>query len=93
MGRVMASIVRDDHAWNDVLCAPSNAAQITAQYGNKTFQDVRNDMYRNGHDSLLIEMAKYGLAQQDLSSTLNLFSKVVANTQGQLQYLPSDNQQ
>lgn len=90
MGRVMASIIADDHGWNDVFCAPSTAEQVIAQYGAKTFQAARNAMYRNGRESLLIEMAKYGLAQQDLSSTVNLFSKVTPNADGQLHYEPSD---
>jgi uncharacterized protein YcgI (DUF1989 family) len=76
LGRVMASIVRDDHGWNDVLCGPSTAEQIEQHYGIQTFQDARNQMYQNGLDSLLVEMTKFGLAQQDLSATLNLFSKV-----------------
>lgn len=93
MGRVMASIVHDDHGWNDVLCGPSTSEQIEQYYGLQTFQDARNEMYQNGLDSLLVEMTKYGLAQQDLTATLNLFSKVVPDLAGELSYVQHDNTQ
>ncbi|RLL49821.1 DUF1989 domain-containing protein [Acinetobacter cumulans] len=91
LGRAMISIVKDDHAWNDAFCAPSTASQIENQFGSKTFQDARNDMYRNGKDSLLLEMTKFGLSATDLSSTLNLFSKVAPDDTGNLSYIDSDN--
>lgn len=91
LGRVMASIVHDDHGWNDALCGPSRPEQIEKQFGARTFQDARNDMYQNGLDSLLIEMCKYGLASQDLSAAVNLFSKVAPDENGALSYVSSDN--
>lgn len=36
-GRVMASIVHDDHGWNDVLCGSSTTEQIEQYYGLQTF--------------------------------------------------------
>ncbi|WP_312327858.1 urea amidolyase associated protein UAAP1 [Acinetobacter sp.] len=91
LGRAMISIVKDDHGWNDAFCAPSTAPQIGAQFGTKTFQDARNDMYRNAKDSLLLEMTKFGLSATDLSNTLNLFSKVQPDDNGNLTYVKSDN--
>ena len=91
LGRAMISIVKDDYGWNDAFCAPSTAQQIEQQFGSKTFQDARNDMYRNGKDSLLLEMTKFGLSATDLSSTLNLFSKVQPDDNGKLSYVASDN--
>lgn len=91
LGRVMASIVHDDHVWNDVICGPSRPEQIVQKFGTRTFQDARNDMYQNGLDSLLVEMSKYSLGQADLSATLNLFSKVTPNDEGKLSYVESDN--
>jgi len=41
LGRVMASIVRDDHGWNDVLCGASRPEQIQRTFGTKSFQDAR----------------------------------------------------
>ena len=91
LGRVMASIVKDDHGWNDVFCGASTATQIEKQYGSTTFQDARNAMYRNGHDSLVLEMTKFALGQTDLSATVNLFSKVMPDDVGNLTYIESNN--
>lgn len=91
LGRAMVSIVKDDHRWNDAFCAPSSAQQIEKQFGTQTFQDARNNMFRNGKESLLLEMTKFGLSATDLSSTLNLFSKVQPDDNGNLSYVASDN--
>lgn len=90
LGRVMASIVHDDHGWNDVFCGPITTQQIVAKFGQKNFQEARNAMYRSGLDGLLIEMTKFGLQQADLTATLNLFSKVTPNPQGHLTYIESN---
>ena len=91
LGRVMASIIYDDHGWNDVLCGPSRPEQIAKQYGECTFEQARNDYYQNGLDGLLTQLTKYQLGQADLSATLNLFSKVVTDESGHLCYQPADN--
>ena len=91
LGRAMISIVKDDHGWNDTFCAPSTAAKIEQQFGTKRFQDARNAMFRNGKDSLLLEMTKFGLSATDLSSTVNLFSKVAPDDAGNLSYVASNN--
>ena len=91
LGRAMISIVKDDHGWNDAFCAPSTAAQIEKQFGSQTFQDARNDMFRNAKDSLLLEMTKFGLSATDLSSAVNLFSKVAPDDAGNLSYVATDN--
>ena len=91
LGRVMASIIHDDHGWNDALCGPSRPEQIQATFGIKTFQDARNQMIQNGLDGLLVEMSKYSLGQIDLSATVNLFSKVTPDDAGALSYVGSDN--
>ncbi|WP_353141079.1 urea amidolyase associated protein UAAP1 [Acinetobacter pragensis] len=91
LGRVMASIVKDDHAWNDTFCGASRPEQIEKKYGVCAFQDARNDMQQSGLDGLLVEMAKFSLSQTDLSATVNLFSKVTPNDAGALSYTASDN--
>ncbi|MGO3634287.1 urea amidolyase associated protein UAAP1 [Psychrobacter sp.] len=91
LGRVLASIISDDHGWNDAICGPSTAAMIKSQYGEKTFQDARNDRYQNALDGLLTEMTKFSLDERDLTATLNLFSKVTSDSQGQLSYINADN--
>ncbi|WP_085315941.1 urea amidolyase associated protein UAAP1 [Derxia lacustris] len=86
MGRVMASIAADSLGWHDPLCGPSDAAGIAKKYGECSYQEARNGMFRNGRDGLLIELGKYGLGKKDLGATFNLFSKVVADDAGALHF-------
>ena len=72
MGRVLCSIAADSAGWHDPLCGPSDAATTRARYGEKTYQDARNDMHRNGRDGLLIELEKWGLGKRDLAATVNV---------------------
>ena len=87
MGRVMCSITEDSVGWHDPLCGPSNAKDIREKFGERRYQEARNEMYRNGRDGLLIELAKWGLGAQDLVATINLFSKVWADDAGQFHYV------
>lgn len=88
MGRILASIHVDTVGWHDPLCGVSDATLMRSKYGEHSYQVYRNDMYRNGKDSLLIELGKWGLGQRDLVPTVNLFSKVIVNPDGSLQFVP-----
>jgi uncharacterized protein len=87
MGRVLCSITADSLGWHDPLCGPSTALDIVAKFGERRYQQARNDMYRNGRDSLLIELAKWGLGTRDLVATVNFFSRVWVDDDGQLHYV------
>lgn len=87
MGRIFASIIADTVGWHDSFCGVSDAAMVAAQYGQSHYQQARNAMLRNGRDSLLVELGKYGLGPRDLGPTVNLFSKVSADAQGQLRFV------
>jgi urea carboxylase-associated protein 2 len=87
MGRVMCSIIGDSLGWHDTICGVTDAAQIEAKYGKANFQTHRNDMYRNGKDGLLIELAKYGLGKRDLVANVNFFSKVTPDESGSLSFV------
>jgi urea carboxylase-associated protein 2 len=89
MGRIFCSIIRDDAGWNDTFCGLSDSAQVQAQYGEANFGQVRNQMYRNGQDSLLIELGKYGLGLRDLVPNINFFSKVSCDENGKLSHHPT----
>jgi uncharacterized protein len=86
MGRVMCSITADSLGWHDPLCGPSNANDIHEKFGERRYQEARNEMYRNGRDGLLIELAKWGLGAADLVATINLFSKVWVDAEGQFHF-------
>ena len=87
MGRVLASIVDDNVGWHDTICGVSDANMVTAQYGTSSYQTHRNDMYRNGKDGLLIELAKHGLGKRDLTASVNFFSKVTPDEAGNLSFV------
>jgi urea carboxylase-associated protein 2 len=88
MGRVLCSIAADSVGWHDPLCGPSDAAAIRARYGEKPYQEARNDMLRNARDGLLIELGKWGLSKRDLGATINFFSKVWVDGAGEMHFVP-----
>jgi uncharacterized protein len=76
MGRVLCSIVGDSVGWHDPLGGCSNAALVKQKYGEARYQECRNDYYKNGRDSFLVELGKWGLEPRDLAANINLFSRV-----------------
>jgi uncharacterized protein len=87
MGRILAAVASDTVGWHDPLCGVSTAALIHKKYGDKRYQEHRNAMHRNGKDSLLIELGKWGLGMRDLVPNINLFSKVVVDESGQFEFV------
>ena len=92
MGRVMASITADSLGWHDTICGVTDAAMIKSQYGESSYQTHGNNMFRNGKDGLLIELAKHGLGKRDLTASVNFFSKVVPDDAGNLSFTKSYSQ-
>ncbi len=86
MGRVLCSISADTVGWHDPIGGLSDAALVKAKYGVARYQEQRNSMYRNGRDSLLIELGKYGLGKKDLVANINFFSKVTVGEQGEMRF-------
>lgn len=86
MGRILCSITEDTVGWHDPIGGLSDAALVEKKFGRVGFQEARNGMYRNGRDSLLIEIGKYGLGKRDLVAPINLFSKVVVDDAGRLNF-------
>lgn len=86
MGRILASIPRDTVGWHDPLCGLSDAEGIARRHGVKRYQEHRNAMHRNGKDSLLVEMGKWGLGLRDLAPNVNLFSKVAVDADGRFRF-------
>jgi urea carboxylase-associated protein 2 len=86
MGRILCSITEDTCGWHDTFCGVSNAAMVAARYGATRFQEQRNDYCKNGYDSLLNELGKYGLGKRDLVANVNFFSKVVTDQAGDLHF-------
>lgn len=89
MGRVFCAITEDSLGWHDAVGGTCQRALVERKWGKKTFQDFRNDYQRNGHDSFLINLAKYGLSKRDLAANINFFSKVSADDEGNLTFATS----
>jgi urea carboxylase-associated protein 2 len=88
MGRILCSITEDTCGWHDTVCGVSNAVQVADKYGTTRFQEQRNGYYRNGYDSFLNELGKYGLGKRDIVPNVNFFSKVTVGHEGQLYFRP-----
>jgi len=88
MGRALMSITADTCGWHDTLCGVLNARKTAEKFGATTYQADRNDWRRNGRDNFLIELAKHGLGKRDVHANVNFFSKVAADIEGNLTFVP-----
>lgn len=86
MGRALLSITADSLGWHDPLGGHSHAADVTAKYGSRTYQEARNDWFRNAHDNFLVEAGKHGLGPRDLMANVNFFSRLDAGEDGKLTF-------
>lgn len=86
MGRILCSIPKDTCGWHDTVCGVLDATNLQARFGTARFQEFRNDMFRSGREGFLIELKKWGLDRRDIGANLNLFSKVVPDQAGNLQF-------
>src|SRR5262245_25249135 len=86
MGRILCSIPEDTVGWHDTLGGVCDAETAARKYGATRFQEQRNNFHRNGYDSLLNEVAKYGMSRRDLGPTVNFFSKVTVQENGALKF-------
>ena len=82
MGRIFCSIVADSFGWHESICGNTTKASVKRKWGESSYQADRNDWHQNGHDSFLVEAAKYGLSRRDLASNVNWFSRVVVADDG-----------
>lgn len=87
MGRIFCSIVRDDTHWIDSVGGVANKQKVANKWGVRNYQSDRNLWLQNGYDSLLVEVAKYGLGKRDLAANINIFSKVQSNDSGYLTFV------
>ena len=90
MGRVICSITRDTCGWHDPLCGHNDAAAVEKKYGKKTYQEYRNDWYRNTRDNFVEEASRYGLSLRDIGPNVNFFSKVAVGEDGGLHFVPGN---
>ncbi len=84
MGRIFCSIIADTVGWHDTVCGNSNRQIVRERWGERSYQQFRNDWTQNGHDAFLVEAGKYGLGRRDLAANVNWFSKVATDADGVL---------
>ncbi len=90
MGRVLCSITADTCGWHDPIGGVSDAALVKARFGESSYQQLRNDYHKNGYDSLINELGKYGMGKRDLMPPVNLFSKLLTDEEGNLRFVPDN---
>jgi uncharacterized protein len=88
MGRVLCSVTEDTVGWHDTITGHGTAAHGHAKFGEGTYQQLRNDWYRNTRDNFLVELGKYDLGKRDIVANVNFFVKVVVDEQGTLGFVP-----
>jgi uncharacterized protein len=86
MGRILCSVVEDTVGWHDPIGGCTNRALAEAKYGEARYQEHRNDCYKNGRDSFLVELGKWGLGPRDLTANVNFFSRVDVAEDGAMTY-------
>src|ERR1700733_1388779 len=86
MGRILCSVTADSCGWHDTICGVSDASMVSGRYGATRFQEQRNDYHKNGRDSMLNELGKYGLGRRDLIANINFFSRVTVDDAGGLMF-------
>ncbi|MET0379739.1 MAG: urea amidolyase associated protein UAAP1 [Spongiibacteraceae bacterium] len=87
MGRIFCSIIADTCGWHDTVAGNSNREIVRKKWGERNYQQYRNERYQNGYDSFLVELAKYGLGRKDMTANINWFSKIATDAAGNLQFI------
>jgi len=90
MGRIFCSIVEDGVGWHDTVCGTSTKRSVQERWGERSYQEYRNDWWQNGQDAFLVEGGKYGLGRRDLAANVNWFSKAAAADGGELSFDPAN---
>jgi uncharacterized protein len=86
MGRIFCSITEDMVGWHDTVCGNANREAVAMRWGERSYQQHRNDWTQNGHDAFLVEAGKYGLGRRDLAANVNWFSKVSIDEDGTMHF-------
>jgi uncharacterized protein len=87
MGRILLSITGDTVGWHDPIGGTSNRHLVERKYGHSTYQEFRNDYHKNGRDSFLVELGKWGLGPKDLVANVNFFSRIEVDEAGDMRFV------
>ena len=90
MGRILVSVIGDSVGWHDPIGGTSNRKIVETKYGPSSYQQDRNDYHKNGRDSFLVELGKWGLGPRDLVANVNFFSRVDVSDDGSMSFMPGN---
>jgi urea carboxylase-associated protein 2 len=90
MGRVLLSVIGDTVGWHDPIGGTSNRQIVQGKYGPSSYQQDLNDYHKNGRDSFLVELGKWGLGPRDLVANVNFFSRVDVSNDGTMSFGPEN---
>jgi urea carboxylase-associated protein 2 len=82
MGRVLASTLEDTCGCHDTFCGTSNRVDNEARYGDGSAYGPSP----SGRDRLMVALAKHGLGERDLGTTINLFKGVFVEADGSVTF-------
>lgn len=86
-GRALASIVADDVGWHDSISGYTNRKMTDEKYGYTDYQNNGNDYYKSGQENFVNELIKNGMSSRDLMPTVNFFTKIDADEEGNLSFV------
>jgi hypothetical protein len=90
MGRILLSVIGDTVGWHDPIGGASNRKMVETKYGPSSYRQERNDYHKNGRDSFLVELGKWGLGPRDLVANVNFFSRVDVADDGTMSFAPGN---
>ncbi len=77
LGHILFSITEDTtEGMFDTLAGINNPRLIHKNFGEGTFDAIRNRYYKSDRENFLVELGKYGMGKRDMIPCLNLFRKV-----------------
>lgn len=77
LGHILFSITEDTtNGLFDVISGMSNPRIVKKNFGDGSFNDIRNRYFKSDRENFLVELGKYGMGKRDIVPCLNLFRKV-----------------
>ena len=89
MGRILLSLTADSLEGHDPIGGMLNPRRAAAKYGERRYQEHRNDYVRDAYTSFVTEVGKYGMTQTSLISNVNWFSRIDVDEEGRMHFVPS----
>ncbi len=76
-GRVLFSITEDTTGGLfDAIAGISNPRIVKKNFGNGSFEEIRNRYYKSDRENFLVELGKYGMGKRDMVQAINFFRRV-----------------